>query len=185
MSPAFGPSVNVPKVGSIAFTVSVVLTLALRYVPSLAWVAVIVLVPAPTIVTVLVEMVATFVLLDVYVNAPKLFEDGSTTLNDTSVPTVFVGMTARAPIVGAGSVDTIAPLDIIYSADRTGVPVIPDDVIPVKFAPVKFVDESTVTFTSVAFVKLQFVKLDPVNVVDVKLTPVKFTPEKSVDVKSP
>jgi hypothetical protein len=111
--PDFGPSVNVPRVGTIAFTVRVVLTLALRYVPSLAWVAVIVLVPGPTIVTVLVDMVATFGLLDEYVNAPLLFEDGLTRLNDISVPSIFVGMVASAPIVGAGSVGTIAPLDMI------------------------------------------------------------------------
>ena len=141
--------------------------------------------PAPVIVTVFDETVATLVFDDSYVNAPELFEDGSIRLNDTSVPNVFVGMVARAPIVGAGNVATISPLDIIHSADRIGVPIIPDDVMPAKFAPVKFVDESTVTFASVAFVKLQFVKLDPVNVVDLKFTPVKFTPEKSVDVKSP
>jgi hypothetical protein len=58
------------------------------------------LVPGPTIVTILVDMVATFGLLDEYVNAPLLFVVGAAILNDTSVSIVFVGMVARAPIVG-------------------------------------------------------------------------------------
>jgi hypothetical protein len=99
-APDFGPSVNAPKVGRIAFTVRVVLTPELLYVASGACVAVIVLVPAPTMVTVLDDTVATLVFDDEYVNAPELFEDGSTILNETSVPYVFVGIVASAPIVG-------------------------------------------------------------------------------------
>jgi hypothetical protein len=99
-TPDLGPSVNVPSVGSIAFTVNVVLTLAGVYVLSPACVAVIVLVPAPTIVTVVDETVATAVLDDENVNAPVLFELGAVRLNDTSVPYVFVGIGSRAPIVG-------------------------------------------------------------------------------------
>ena len=131
------------------------------------------------------KTVATLVLLDVYVNAPKLFEDGSVRLNEVSVPYVFVEIVASALIDGAGRAFTIAPLDIMYAADRIGVPVIPDEVMPAKFAPVKSVAAVTVRFTSVAFVKLQFVNLEPDSVVPVKFTPVKFTPEKSVNVRSP
>jgi hypothetical protein len=100
------------------------------------------LVPGPTIVTVLVDMVATFVLLDEYVNAPLLFEDGSTRLNDTSVPTVFVGMAARAPIVG------VIPND--------GPPTTQFDVVPdnKKFDRVPFLaddDVSTAVLPDVEF----------------------------------
>jgi hypothetical protein len=59
-----------------------------------------VLVPAPTIVTVRDATVATLVFDDVYVNAPELFEDGSVRLNDTSVPNVFIGIMASEPMVG-------------------------------------------------------------------------------------
>jgi hypothetical protein len=99
-TPDFGPSVNAPKVGSAAFTVRVVLTLELLYVASAACVAVIVLVPAPTMVTVLDEIVATAVFEDEYVNAPVLFDDGAVRLNDASVPYVFVEIASSAPIVG-------------------------------------------------------------------------------------
>jgi hypothetical protein len=142
-TPDFGPSVNVvPNIGSAAFTVRVVLTLPLVYDASAACVAVIVLVPAPTIVTVLVDMVATFVLLDEYVNAPLLFVVGAATLNDTSVPNVFVGMTARAPIVG------IIPID--------GPPTTQFDVVPdnKKFDRVPFLaddDVSTAVLPDVEF----------------------------------
>jgi hypothetical protein len=92
--------VNEPKVGRAAFTVSVVLTLPLLYDASASCAAVIVLVPAPVIVTILDEIVATFGFDDMYVNAPDPFEDGSTRLNETSFLNVFVEIVASAPIVG-------------------------------------------------------------------------------------
>jgi hypothetical protein len=91
------------------------------------------LVPGPTIVTVLVEIVATFVLLDEYVNAPLLFVVGAAILKDTSVPTVFVGMVARAPIVG------LIPIG--------GLPTTQFDVVPdnVKFDRVPFLADDDVS----------------------------------------
>jgi hypothetical protein len=87
------------------------------------------LVPGPTIVTVLVEIVATFE----YVNAPLLFVVGAAILKDTSVPTVFVGMVARAPIVG------LIPIG--------GLPTTQFDVVPdnVKFDRVPFLADDDVS----------------------------------------
>jgi hypothetical protein len=100
------------------------------------------LVPGPTIVTILVDMVATFVLLDEYVNAPLLFVVGAAILKDISVTTVFVGMVARAPIVG------LIPTD--------GPPTTQFDVAPdnVKFDNVPFLaddDVSTAVLPDVEF----------------------------------
>jgi hypothetical protein len=78
-------------------------------------------------------MVATFVLLDEYVNAPLLFVVGAAILKDISVPTVFVGMVARAPIVG------LIPTD--------GPPTTQFDVTPdnVKFDSVPFLADDDVS----------------------------------------
>jgi hypothetical protein len=86
------------------------------------------------------KTVATLVFDDEYVNAPVLFDEGSVRLNDTSVPTVFVGMVARAPIVG------VIPSD--------GPPTTQFDVAPdnVKFDSVPFladVDVSTAVLPEV------------------------------------
>jgi hypothetical protein len=99
------------------FTVSVVLTLELLYSALLACVAVIVLVPAPTIVTVVDEIVATAVLDDENVNAPVLFDDGAVILNETSVPNVFVGIVLSGPIVGDVKTKLTDSANILYVPD--------------------------------------------------------------------
>ena len=65
-----------------------------------AWVAVMVVLPAPTIVTVPpVVTVATPSALLVYVKAPPLLLDGAVRLNDASAK--FLAGAVRAPMVGA------------------------------------------------------------------------------------
>ena len=77
LSPScFVTSANVPNVGVAVSTVRSAVVLAVKKFVVEAWVAVMVEVPACTIVTVLPDMVATEVLPLVYVKLPGLFELG-------------------------------------------------------------------------------------------------------------
>jgi hypothetical protein len=108
------PSSNGPRAGTAGLTVKVVVTDEFAYCPLLACVAVIVLVPAPTIVTVRDAIVATLVFDDEYVNAPLLFDDGSVRVNELS-PYVFVGIVASGPMVG--KIPTVGELFTQFDVD--------------------------------------------------------------------
>ncbi len=87
-------------VGAIGtLTVKTAVALPTVKLPSAAWVAVIVVVPAVSIVTVLPDIVATDVLLLVYVKLPELSDVGAVILNGAP-PTVLEG-TLKPVIVGA------------------------------------------------------------------------------------
>ena len=88
----FAGTVSAPSVLTALLTVSVAVILSLVKRPFAAWVAVMVVVPTPAIVTTPPDVtVATAVLLLVYVNAPLLSVTGAVMLNDAS-PNVFAGI---------------------------------------------------------------------------------------------
>jgi hypothetical protein len=73
-------TVNVPVTDVIGFTVNEVAV----HSPLASFIATIVVVPPPTIVTVRPDIVATDVFVLVKVNVPGLFDEGSTRLNGAS-----------------------------------------------------------------------------------------------------
>ena len=93
-----------------ALTVKTVVVLPTVKLPAAAWVAVIVVVPAFTIVTVLPDIVATDVLLLVYVKLPELSDVGAVILNGAS-PTVLEG--TMKPVIVGGIVLTVNVVDIV------------------------------------------------------------------------
>ena len=79
-----------------------------------AWDAVMVVLPAPMMVTVPPEVtVATAVLLLVYVKAPPLLLVGAVRLNEASPK--FLAGALKAPMVGVGSETTKDPLTLLLA----------------------------------------------------------------------
>lgn len=88
------------KVGGMTLTTNVTVTILDVYIPDAACVAVILVVPAPNIVTVFPLIDAIFVLLILYVNAPGLLLVGFVKLNGGSVYFFVEGTTKFGVHVG-------------------------------------------------------------------------------------
>jgi hypothetical protein len=99
-------------VGTAKLTVKTAVALPAVKLPAAAWVAVIVVFPAVTIVTVLPDIVAISVLLLVYVKLPVLLDVGAVILNGAS-PVVLEG--TLKPVIVGGIVLTVNVVDIVAS----------------------------------------------------------------------